>query len=138
MTSIPSAAPLSGGLDAGQFQRHYSEAFQNIKRRAGQNIFNVWYFYVAPAFLGMLPGELLAKHFLDWQEQPEVYGLCLFGGALLITPLLMRYRRIHKSHKRYQFFYNAALEACLKQDNRREQVIPPFNYSSISADSLRR
>lgn len=121
MNAIPSIAPLSCGLDAGQFQHHYSEAFQDSKRRAWQSLFNIWYFYVAPFFIGIAPGELLAKSFLDWQRQPEIYGLLLFGGALIITPLLMRYRRIHKSYKRYQFFYNAALVACLKAGNKHAQ-----------------
>jgi ABC-type cobalamin transport system permease subunit len=108
-------SPMIPELDVLQFQHHYNKALHSMARRAGQRLFNTWYFYISPCLIGIAPGELLAKRFLDWQGQPEIYGLCLFGGALIITPLLLRYRRLHKSHKRYQLFYNAALEACFQE-----------------------
>lgn len=114
---VPSQVPLSGGLDTEAFRHHYAEAFQDRKRRAGQAIFNAWYFSVAPVLIGMIPGKLYADLLQPATADDMVrWWIPTLLTQLVITPLLMRYRRLHKGYKRYQIFYTAALEACLKGD----------------------
>lgn len=114
---VPSQVPLFDGLDTEAFRHHYAEAFQDWKRRAGQAIFNAWYFSVAPVLIGMIPGKFYADLLQPATADDMVrWWIPTLLTQLVITPLLMRYRRLHKGYKRHQIFYTAALEACLKED----------------------
>ncbi len=53
---------------------------------------------------------------MDWQAHPDWYGMALMTSALFIMPALMRYRRIHKGHKRFMLFYNKAMDEMMKAD----------------------
>lgn len=115
--AIPPSVPLSSGLDAAAFQRHYASALQDRKYRLQQGAFTLWYFYVAPVLLGMVPGKLYADLLQPATADDMVrWWIPTLLTQLVITPLLMRYRRMHKGYKRHQIFYTAALEACLRED----------------------
>lgn len=120
--AIPRSAPFSAGLDAELFQRHYLASFQSRKRRVAQAIFNIWYFYVTPFLLGMIPGKLFADllHPVTREDMIHWWMLTLMAQAV-IGALLIRYRGRHKAHRRYEMFYKAALEACLKEDAGRDR-----------------
>lgn len=119
--TIPAHFPLAAGINSADFHRHYIEAHQRQKNHVQQGIFNAWYFYVAPTLIGMVPGKLYADllHPLTADDM-VIWWIPTLLTQLVITPLLMRYRRIHKRHKRHQIFYTAALEACLQEEARRE------------------
>lgn len=115
--AIPLMAPLSSGLDAAAFQQHYACALQSYKCGLQQIAFSLWYFYVAPILIGMIPGKLYADLLNPvTADDMAIWWIPTLLTQLVITPLLMRYRRKHKSHKRHQIYYTAALEACLNDD----------------------
>lgn len=115
---MKTAAPaLPGGLDIEAFRHHYTKAIQDQKKRVEQAIFNAWYFYIAPVFIGMIPGKLYADMLHPASADDMVFWwIPTLLTQLVITTLLMRYRRRHKDFKRHQIYYTAALEACLKKD----------------------
>lgn len=116
-SAIPPSAPLSSGLDAAAFQRHYAKAYQDRKSQIQQRIFNGWYFYIAPVLIGMVPGKFYADLLNPvTPDDMRIWWIPTLLTQLVITPLLMRYRRKHKGYKRHQVYYSAALEACLKED----------------------
>lgn len=116
-TSTPPSGPLLSGLDVSAFQHHYTEAVQDRKKRVGQIFFNTWYYYVAPILIGMIPGKFYADILHPTTADDMVtWWIPTLLSQLIITPLLMRYRRLHKGYKRHQIFYTTALEACLKEE----------------------
>lgn len=119
--AIPRSPPLTAGIDAADFQRHYACALQSYKCRTQQLIFSLWYFYVAPILIGMVPGKLYADLLNPvTADDMVIWWIPTLLTQLAITPLLMRHRRRHKSYKRHQIYYAAALEACLNDDAHRD------------------
>lgn len=107
--------PLSSGIDAERFARHYAEALADRKVRLKQRLANAMYFYIAPIALGMLPGKLLADHYFRFKDGAE-WAFMVYGTALLITPALMRYRRVKHACRAYRQFYLAAIEKCIADE----------------------
>lgn len=118
-SATPPSAPFSGGLEAERFNRHYAEAQQDKKLRAKQRLYNLWHFYVAPVAVGMGVGAVVADRFFAAQADLLYWILVAYGIALVITPALLVYRRRKHGHRRYQQFYNAALERCIEEEQGR-------------------
>lgn len=120
-TAIPAHFPLAAGINSADFHRHYAEAHQRQKNHVQQGMFNAWYFYAAPILIGMVPGKLYADllHPVTADDM-VIWWIPTLLTQLVITPLLMRYRRLHKRHKRHHIFYTTALEACVQEEARRE------------------
>lgn len=117
LTSIGTRKPpFALGIVAERFNGHYAEAQLSKRLQAKQRIYNLWHFYVGPIAVGMGAGGLLTnKLFVD--EADLLYWILVaYGVALIITPALMVYRRRKHGHRRYQQFYNAALERCIEEE----------------------